>query len=112
MAILETKPPIPRAVLVGVQIPGVDDVTHAASIEELGRLVKTLGYEVVGTFSQKRDGIDGATVLGKGRLENSPRLPVGRASSDRRHYSGSQRRASALKTPTRRSRPPRRSRPI
>jgi GTP-binding protein HflX len=69
MAIMETKPPIARAILVGVQIPGVDDVAHAASIDELGRLVMTLGYEVVGTLSQKRDGIDGATVLGKGRLE-------------------------------------------
>jgi GTP-binding protein HflX len=66
---METRPPIPRAILVGIQIPGVDDVAHAASIEELGRLVKTLGYEVVGTISQKRDEIDGGTVLGKGRLE-------------------------------------------
>jgi len=47
----------------------VDDVAHAASLEELGRLVKTLGYEVVGTLSQKRDEIGGGTVLGKGRLE-------------------------------------------
>jgi GTPase len=69
MAIIETRPPIPRAILVGVQIPGVDDVAHAASIKELGRLVMTLGYEVVGTLSQKRDEIDGTTVLGKGRLE-------------------------------------------
>ena len=66
---METKPPIPRAILVGVQVPGVDDVAHAASLEELGRLVKTLGYEVVGTLSQKRDEIGGGTVLGKGRLE-------------------------------------------
>src|SRR5258708_17718877 len=66
---METKPPIPRAILVGVQVAGVDDVAHAASIEELGRLVNTLGHEVVGTISQKRDEIDGATVLGKGRLE-------------------------------------------
>ena len=66
---METKPPVPRAILVGIQVPSVDDVSHAASIEELGRLVKTLGYEVVGTMSQKRDGIGGATVLGKGRLE-------------------------------------------
>src|SRR5260370_1660762 len=66
---METKPPIPRAILVGVQVAGVDDVAHAASIEELGLLVKTLGYEVVGTISQKRDEMDGATVLGKGRLE-------------------------------------------
>ena len=65
---METKPPIPRAILVSVQIPGVDDVAHAADLEELGRLVKTLGYEVVGTVSQKRDEIGGGTVLGKGRL--------------------------------------------
>src|SRR5258705_8359071 len=66
---METKPPIPRAILVGAQVAGVDDVRHAASIEELGLLVKTLGYEVVGTISQKRDQMDGATVLGKGRLK-------------------------------------------
>src|SRR5258708_33500098 len=66
---METRLPIPRAILVGVQVAGVDDVAHAASIEELGLLVKTLGYEVVGTISQKRDERDGATVLGKGRLE-------------------------------------------
>jgi GTP-binding protein HflX len=65
---METKRPIPRAILVSVQIPGVDDVAHAADLEELGRLVKTLGYEVVGTVSQKRDEIGGGTVLGKGRL--------------------------------------------
>jgi GTP-binding protein HflX len=65
---METKPPIPRAILVGIQVPGVDDVAHAASLEELGRLVKTLGYEVVGTISQKRDEVGGGTVLGKGRL--------------------------------------------
>jgi GTPase len=66
---METNPPVPRAILVGIQVPGVDDVAHAASFAELGRLVKTLGYEVVGTMSQKRDEIDGGTVLGKGRLE-------------------------------------------
>src|SRR5258708_31344523 len=67
--IMETRLHMPRAILVGVQVAGVDDVAHAASIEELGLLVKTLGYEVVGTISQKRDEMDGATVLGKGRLE-------------------------------------------
>ena len=66
---METKPPVPRAILVGIQVPSVDDVAHTASIEELGRLVKTLGYEIVGTMSQKRDGMGGGTVLGKGRLE-------------------------------------------
>ena len=66
---MDANPPVPRAILIGIQVPSVDDIAHASSIEELGRLVKTLGYEVVGTMSQKRDGIDGGTVLGKGRLE-------------------------------------------
>src|SRR5688500_2159445 len=65
---METKSPVPRAILVGVQVPSVDDVAHAASLAELGRLVKTLGYEVVVTVSQKRDAIDSSAVLGKGRL--------------------------------------------
>ncbi|MGZ8268776.1 MAG: GTPase HflX [Burkholderiales bacterium] len=66
---METKSPVPRAILVGVQVPSVDDVAHAASLAELGRLVKTLGYEVAATVSQKRAGIDSSSVLGKGRLE-------------------------------------------
>jgi GTP-binding protein HflX len=74
---MDTQPPVPRAILVAIQVPGVDDVAHAASIEELGRLVKTLGYEVVGTISQKRDAIGGGTVLGKGRLEELAALTGG-----------------------------------
>src|SRR4051794_2431994 len=65
---MEVKPLVPRAILVGVQVPSVDDAAHAASLAELGRLVKTLGYEIVATVSQKRAAIDGSAVLGKGRL--------------------------------------------
>ncbi len=74
---METKSPVSRVILVGVQLPGVDDVAHSASIEELGRLVKTLGYEVVGTLSQKREALEGATVLGKGRLHDLAALTGG-----------------------------------
>jgi GTP-binding protein HflX len=74
---MDTQSPVPRAILVGIQLPGVDDVAHAASLAELGRLVKTLGYEIVGTLSQKRDEIGGATVLGKGRLEELAALTGG-----------------------------------
>ena len=74
---METKVPVLRAILVGVQLPGVDDAAHAASIEELGRLVKTLGYEVVGTLSQRREALEGATVLGKGRLHDLAALTGG-----------------------------------
>ena len=65
---METSPPIPRAVLVGIQTPDIDDAAHAASLEELGRLVKTLGYEVVGTVSQKREGTGAGALLGVGNL--------------------------------------------
>src|ERR1700737_1188490 len=90
---METKPPIPRAILVGVQVAGVDDVAHAASIEELGLLVKTLGYRAVGTISQNAPG-------------RSPRSPAGRAAADRWRYNGSRRPASVLRMPTARNRPP------
>ncbi len=65
---METKLPTPRAVLVGIQMDGIDDTAHAASLKELGRLVHTLGYDVVGQVTQRRDGIGGLTVLGKGKL--------------------------------------------
>jgi GTPase len=68
LSFMETRLPVSRAVLVGVQKPDVDDVTHAASLAELGRLAKTLGYQVVTTVSQTRVAIDSSTVLGKGRL--------------------------------------------
>ena len=65
---METKQPTPRAILVGVQMDGVDDIAQDASVKELGRLVETLGYEVCGTLVQKRGGIGGLTVLGSGKL--------------------------------------------
>ncbi len=65
---IETKLPDPRALLVGVQLPDVDDTAQAASFHELTRLVETLGYKVVGTFSQRLDGIGAPTLFGKGKL--------------------------------------------
>lgn len=61
--------PRPRAVLVGVQLPQVTDAEHEASLAELGRLVKTLGYDVAGTVSQRREALANATVLGDGKLK-------------------------------------------
>src|SRR3954454_18392013 len=74
---METKPPIPLAVLVGIQMPDVDDVAHEASLEELGRLVKTLGYDVVGTVSQKREGTGAGSLLGSGKLAELAALTGG-----------------------------------
>ena len=74
---METKPPIPLAILVGIQTPEVDDVAHQASLEELGRLVKTLGYEVAGTVSQKREGTGAGALLGSGKLAELAELTGG-----------------------------------
>ena len=74
---MDTKPPTPRAILVGIQILGVDDVAHAASLQELTRLVETLGYEVAGTISQKRARLGDGAVLGKGKLAELAELTGG-----------------------------------
>jgi GTP-binding protein HflX len=55
-------------VLVGVQLPGVSEVEHEASLAELGRLVTTLGYDIAGVVSQRRESLAPAAVLGEGKL--------------------------------------------
>ncbi len=77
---METRPPVSRAILVGIQLPDVDDAAHEASLQELGRLVTTLGYEVAGTVSQRRDGTGAASLLGAGKLEELAALTGGTAS--------------------------------
>ena len=57
------------AVLVGVQLPGTTDVEHDSDLAELGRLVRTLGMEVVATVTQKRDALAAAGVVGEGKLK-------------------------------------------
>ena len=63
-----TEAPRPRAVLVSVQLQGVTDATQRASLKELERLCETLGFEVVGEVTQKRQGLGAATLLGEGKL--------------------------------------------
>lgn len=60
--------PRPKAVLVGVQLPTVGSIEHEASLLELGRLVKTLGYDVVAKVSQRRATLSPASVVGGGKL--------------------------------------------
>jgi GTP-binding protein HflX len=66
------------AVLVGVQEPHVSDAEHASNLAELGRLVRTLGYEVVATVTQKRDSLAPAAVLGEGKLKELARITGGK----------------------------------
>lgn len=60
--------PRPKAVLVGVQLPTVGAIEHEASLLELGRLVKTLGYDVIAKVSQRRATLSPASVVGGGKL--------------------------------------------
>ena len=71
-------PARPLAVLVGVQLPGVNDVEHASDLTELGRLVQTLGFDVVATVTQRRDGLAAAAVVGEGKLKELADLTGGK----------------------------------
>ena len=66
--IQETRQARLKALLVGIQLPRVSDDETRSSLEELRRLVDTLGYDVVGSTSQKRPSSAGAIVVGEGKL--------------------------------------------
>jgi len=65
----EVKEPVMHAVVAAVQLPNVSDVEFEASLNELRELAKTLGYKVVHTFVQKRQGFDITGYLGVGKRE-------------------------------------------
>jgi GTP-binding protein HflX len=57
------------AIVASVQLPSVNDVEFEASLTELRELAKTLGFEVVHTFVQKRAGFDTTGYLGVGKRQ-------------------------------------------
>src|SRR5437588_4416002 len=59
----------PRAIVAAVQLSSVGEVEFDASLTELRQLAKTLGFEVVGKFTQKRAGFDSAAYFGTGKRE-------------------------------------------
>jgi GTPase len=67
-----------RAILVGVQFPGVTDADHASDLAELGRLAATLGLDVAATVTQRRDSLAAAAVLGDGKLKELAALTGGK----------------------------------
>jgi GTP-binding protein HflX len=69
--------PRPRAVLLGVQLPGVGDADFASSLDELARLGKTLGLEIVGRVTQRRARLAPAAVVGAGKLRELARRTGG-----------------------------------
>jgi len=58
-----------RAIVAAVQRPSVSDAEFHASLTELRQLAKTLGYEVVASFTQKRAAFEAAAYFGTGKRE-------------------------------------------
>lgn len=69
MTLHSTKQAILKSVLVGIQFPEQTESEVQASLDELSRLVTTLGYQVVGRLLQKRGTSKGMAVLGDGKLK-------------------------------------------
>lgn len=67
----------PTAVLVAVKLPDVSEPELDASLGELGRLVKTLGYDVVARVTQARENLAAGAVLGEGKLAELAELTGG-----------------------------------
>ncbi len=63
-----------RAIVAAVQLPNVSDIELDASLSELRQLAKTLGYEVVGRFTQKRARFDTAAYFGVGKRQEMRRF--------------------------------------
>lgn len=59
----------PRAVLVGVLVQGREEADLTSSLDELSRLIDTLGMVEVGRVTQRRAGTGAASVLGEGKLQ-------------------------------------------
>jgi GTP-binding protein HflX len=66
-----------KAVLVAVHLPDADDLEFRSSVEELERLVSTLGYRTVATVTQVRTHLEAAAVLGEGKLAELGELTGG-----------------------------------
>ncbi len=65
----ETREKPKRAVVAAVQLSNVSDVEFEASLTELRQLAKTLGFEAVGSFTQKRAKFDQTAYFGTGKRE-------------------------------------------
>jgi GTP-binding protein HflX len=65
----ETKEKPRRAIVAAVQRSSVSDAEFEASLTELRQLAKTLGFEVVATFTQKRAQFDQTAYFGTGKRE-------------------------------------------
>ena len=63
-----------RAVVAAVQLTGVSDIEFHSSVNELRELATTLGFALVGTFTQKRDHFDTTAYMGIGKRQEMRRF--------------------------------------
>ncbi|REK55232.1 MAG: GTPase HflX [Geobacillus sp.] len=63
-----------KVILVGCQLPDIDEERFSYSMEELASLVHTANGEVIMTVTQKREAAHPATYIGKGKVEELARL--------------------------------------
>src|SRR6185369_15806903 len=76
---VDTREKPRRAIVAAVQLPEMSDVEFETSLTELRQLAKTLGFEVVGTFTQKRAKFDQTAYIGTGKREELRIEAEGRA---------------------------------
>jgi GTP-binding protein HflX len=77
----KTEKEIPRALLVSVKTPDISDDEALESIEELERLVTTLGFRVIGKEFQRQQNTTGPSAVGTGKLEEIAKLTSGNTPS-------------------------------
>jgi GTP-binding protein HflX len=74
---MSTKPERSKAVLVAVHLPEVDDLEFQSSLDELERLVTTLGFRAVARVTQNRGHLETAGVLGEGKVQELAEITGG-----------------------------------
>ncbi len=78
---IKTEKEIPRALLVSIKTPKISDEETLESLEELERLVTTLGFRVIRKEIQRQATTSGATAVGSGKLMELARLTGGKGPS-------------------------------
>jgi len=71
---MQADPKHKRAIVAAVQRPSASDLEFDASLTELHQLAKTLGFDVVSRFTQKRPGFDKTAYFGTGKREELKEL--------------------------------------
>ncbi|MDX2320871.1 MAG: GTPase HflX [Moritella sp.] len=69
MSIATTEHSVSRALLIAIRTPCVSQQEVDESLSELGRLVNTLGFSVIGAKTQRQRSTKQLSVLGSGKLE-------------------------------------------